>query len=86
MCPIFSDPEDDYGGISDREGDNLDDGDTEDDIIVNPYRDPLKGGTYPLNLVVEGEVEQDDGYVPTWKARHGWRELYQNWSVSVPRS
>jgi hypothetical protein len=90
----FYNPGDYYIRSYDREDDNSDDGDTEDVFelplsATNPYRDPFKGGLYPLNLVVEGDEDDDyglEGYVPTWKARHGWRELYQNWSVSVPQS
>jgi hypothetical protein len=41
----------------------------DDDIDFDAYRDPLEGGTTCLNLVVRT-------YSPSWKARHGWRELY----------
>jgi hypothetical protein len=32
----------------------------------------LESGTMCLNLVVSR-------YTPSWKARHGWREFFQNW-------
>jgi hypothetical protein len=37
---------------------------------------PLESGTTCLNLVVST-------YTPSWKARHGWREFFQNWSVNL---
>jgi len=55
--------------------------DHSDDEIVHDeeYIDILKGGRKSLNLDVAD-------YCDTWKARHGWRELYQNWFGTSSRS
>lgn len=47
------------------------------EFTTKEYHDPLKGGQKSTNLIVA-----DSKYVGDWKARHGFRELYQNWFVA----
>ncbi|KAI9773653.1 MAG: hypothetical protein M1840_006927 [Geoglossum simile] len=62
---------------SEREDDESD----EDITYTKEYRDPLRGGKRSTNLVVA-----DSQYVSNWKARHGWREFYQNWRDAIKES
>jgi hypothetical protein len=56
-----------------EDDDSEDDSNTRDNkILLEDYEDPLKGGLKNLNMVAKT-------YTNNWEARHGWRELYQNW-------
>jgi hypothetical protein len=54
--------------------DGDDEGGEEGERVRKEYRDPLKGGSRSTRLVVANSE-----YIGDWGARHGWRELYQNW-------
>jgi hypothetical protein len=60
--------------MSDMEDDDseYDSGTSDNKILFEDYEDPLKGGLKNLNMVAKT-------YTNNWEARHGWRELYQNW-------
>jgi hypothetical protein len=71
---MYSSEESENESDEDVVNDRADYGDSESDEFDSD--NPLESGTTCLNLFVST-------YTPSWKARHGWREFFQNCSVRL---